>query len=100
MSPDLVDLLLKGGPTGIVIVLFILGWIYAKPAMDAKNEEITYLKQALADEKAAHLVTRQTHAEEIRAGLALSGEAAKTAVHLLTDLKSRDLPRELPRGPV
>lgn len=93
MSPDLLDALLKGGPTGIVIILFVLGWLFPRPAMDAKNQEIEYLKQALADEKAAHLATRQTHTEEIRTGLTLSGEAARTTVHLLTDLKA-----ELPRG--
>lgn len=89
VSPELIDILLKAGPTGIVVLLYSLGWIYPKPAMTQAEKEIEYLKQALAEERAAHATTRGAHAEKIQASLSASHENAQTTIHLLTDLKER-----------
>lgn len=89
MSPEVLDLLAKAGPTGLVVILYSLGWIAPKPTMDGKEREITYLKQALADERAARQAERETHRLENAGANAAALEAARTTEHLLTELKSR-----------
>lgn len=85
----LVDALLKWGPAGLVVLLFVIGWVYAKPSMDRAQEEIAWLRQALADERAARDAEREAHRLESAGANAAALEAARTTAHLLTDLRER-----------
>lgn len=89
---SLADVLIQAGPAGLVVVLFVIGWVVPKPAMDRAAAENAYLRQALADERAAREAERETHRLENAGANAASLEAARTAAHLLTDLRARNLP--------
>ncbi|MEU8279807.1 hypothetical protein ACFYOK_04590 [Microbispora bryophytorum] len=86
----LADALIKWGPAGLFVLLFVIGWIHAKPAMDSKEAEIAWLRQALADERAAREAERKTYHLETASANAAALEAAKTTAHLLTDLRERN----------
>ncbi len=95
---DLAAILINAGPAGLVILLYQLGWVTSKPAMERSDKaharEVTRLEKEverwrLLHEKEceAHATTRRAHEEEIRPGLQTSAEVARTAVHLLSAVK-------------
>ncbi|MEU8274902.1 hypothetical protein ACFYOK_29360 [Microbispora bryophytorum] len=88
----MVDVLLQAGAVGVAVLLFVLGWIAPKPSMDRADREIAYLRQALADERAAREAERETYRLESAGANAAALEAAKTTVHLLQDLRERNQP--------
>lgn len=89
---SLVDVLIQAGPAGLVVILFVFGWVVPKPTMTRAEAEIAYLRQALADERAAREAERETHRLENVGPNAAALEAARTTAHLLTDLRARNLP--------
>lgn len=89
MQPDIIGWLLQGGFAGGVLVLFLKGYLVAKPSMDRAEREIQRLIKALAAEQAAHETTRQARHLESTTSNAAALEAAKTTAHLLSDLKDR-----------
>ncbi|MGI5162605.1 hypothetical protein [Microbispora sp. CA-102843] len=88
----LVDVLVQGGAVGVALLLFVLGWIAPKPSMDRADREITYLRQALADERAAREADREVYRLETAGANAAAVEAARTTAHLLQDLRERNQP--------
>lgn len=89
MQPDVIGLLLNAGLAGLVLVLFLKGWLVPKPSMDRAEREIQRLYKALAAEQAAHETTRKAWHLETTTSNAAAIEAARTAAHLLGDLKDR-----------
>lgn len=88
-DPNVFGLLLNAGAAGILLFLFLKGWIVPKPSMDRAEREITYLKKALADERATSKAERETHRLESAPANAAALEAARTTAHLLAGLKDR-----------
>jgi hypothetical protein len=78
--------LLNAGLAGVVVVLFIRGWIVAKPGAERLEKEAERWRNLYKEEAAAHEATRRAHAEEIRPLLRAAVEAARTTEHLLDGL--------------
>lgn len=89
MPPDIIGVLLNAGLAGLVLLLFMKGWIVPKPSMDRAEREIQRLYKALYAEQSAHEKTRQARYLESSTTNAAALEAAKTAAHLLSDLHER-----------
>jgi hypothetical protein len=87
---NLADALIKWGPAGLVILLFVLGYITPRPGTQRLEQEAERWRQLYETERAAHETTRKAHAEEIRPILVAGVEAARTAEHLLTEVKAAD----------
>lgn len=85
VSPDVVTPLLQYGLPGLVVVLFLLGWLIPKGVYESVREERDKWRQAWETEQAAHQLTRATLAEaNARADAAV--EAARTAASTLRAL--------------
>ena len=89
-SVSLADALLNWGPAGVVIVLFLLGYITPRPGTQRLEQEAEQWRQMYETERAAHETTRKAHAEEIKPILRASAEAARTTEHLLTGVQAAD----------
>lgn len=84
---DLTTVLVNGGAAGVVILLYSLGWIAPKPAVDRLEKEADRWRELYEKECEAHDITRRAHTEEIRPALTAGTEAARTAAHLLGSIK-------------
>lgn len=88
-SPDVIGLLLNAGLAGIMLVLFLRGWIVPKPSADRLAKESDQWRKFYEQERAAHETTRRAHAEEIKAALQAAAEGSQIAAALLSELKGR-----------
>lgn len=88
LSPELIDLLLKAGPTGVVILLFVLGYVVPKPAADRMAADADRWRQAYETEHAAHETTRGALIDQAKAATAAIA-AAQTTEKLLSEIKQR-----------
>lgn len=88
MTPELIDWLLKAGPTGVVILLFVLGYVVPKPAADRQAAESDRWRQAYETEHAAHETTRLALIDQAKAATAAIA-AAQTTEKLLSEIKQR-----------
>ncbi|MEV8638080.1 hypothetical protein AB0395_41155 [Streptosporangium sp. NPDC051023] len=88
-DPNIIGVLLNAGLAGLVLVLFLRGLVVPKPTMDRTEKEVQRLIKALEAEQAAHEKTRQAWHLESTTANAAALEAARTAEHLLSDLKNR-----------
>ena len=80
---DVVTSLVQYGPAGLVVLLFVIGWIIPKPGAERLDQEVKRWRELYESERAAHAETRKAHAEEIRPMLRAAVEAARTTEHLL-----------------
>lgn len=86
MVPEALNPLLQYGLPGVVILLFLIGWLIPKSVYETLKSELAEVHKALATEQAAHQLTRATLAEANgRADAAV--EAARTAAATLQALK-------------
>lgn len=86
MVPEVLNPLLQYGLPGVVILLFLIGWIIPKSVYETLKTELAEVHKALATEQAAHQLTRATLAEANgRADAAV--EAARTAASTLQALR-------------
>lgn len=86
MVPEVLNPLLQYGLPGVVILLFLVGWIIPKSMYETLKSELAEVHKALATEQAAHQLTRATLAEANgRADVAV--EAARTAASTLKALQ-------------
>lgn len=89
MQPDILGVLLNAGLAGLVLVLFLKGWLYGKPSMDKAGKDADQWRKLYETERAAHELTRKGHTEETRAALTSAAEGSQTAAALLAEIKSR-----------
>lgn len=86
VTPDIVSPLFQYGLPGLIVALFLLGWLIPKGVYETLKTELAEVHKALATEQAAHQLTRATLAEANgRADAAV--EAARTTVSTLQALK-------------
>lgn len=85
-NPDIWGALLQYGLPGIVVALFLLGWLIPRGAYDAVKDDRDQWRKAFETEREAHVITRSALAEANgRADAAV--EAAKTAAGTLAALQ-------------
>ena len=83
--PDVVTPLLQYGLPGLVVALFLLGWLIPKGVHESVKAERDQWRKAWETEQSAHQITRSALAEANgRADAAV--EAAKTAAATLSAL--------------
>ncbi|MFF0867616.1 hypothetical protein ACFYUV_38045 [Nonomuraea sp. NPDC003560] len=96
MQPDIIQWLLgTGGVGGGLLVLFLKGYLAAKPHLDALRAEITQWRKLYESERAAHDLTRKAHAEGARAELLAAAEGSRAALAMMEEIKARQ--SEAPR---
>ena len=88
-DPQIIGFLLNAGAAGVLLVLFLKGWIAPKPSTDRMARESERWRQLYEKERAAHETTRKAHAEEITAALHAAAEGSRIAAALLSELKGR-----------
>lgn len=88
-DPNVLGLLLNAGAAGVLLFLFLKGWIVPKPSADRQVKESERWRQLYLTERAAHETTRKAHAEETRAVLVAGAEGSQMAAALLSELKTR-----------
>lgn len=86
-DPNILGLLANAGLAGLVLLLFLRGWIVAKPAVDRMTRDADRWRRLYETERTAHETTRKAHAEETRAYLVASAEGAQVAAAVLTAIK-------------
>lgn len=89
MLPDgnLIGVLLNAGLAGLVLLLFLRGWITPKPGVDQMAREADRWRKLYETERAAHNLTRKAYAEETRAALQAASEGTQVAAALLAEIK-------------
>lgn len=92
---NLIGVLLNAGLAGLVLLLFLRGWITPKPGSDQLTREAERWRKLYESERTAHDLTRKAHAEETRAALQAASEGTQVAAALLAEIKSRQ--SEAPR---
>lgn len=86
VAPDFVTPLLQYGLPGVVVVLFLMGWLIPKGVHESVKAERDQWRKAWETEQAAHQLTRSALSEANgRAEAAV--EAAKTAAATLGALQ-------------
>jgi hypothetical protein len=88
-DPNILSYLLNAGLAGLVLVLFVKGFIVPKPSWDRMFKEMEQWRKLYESERAAHELTRKAHAEETRAALAAAAEGSQTATALLEEVRKR-----------
>lgn len=86
-DPNILGILANAGQAGLVLLLFLRGWIVPKPAVDRMTRDADRWRRLYESERAAHETTRKAHVEEIRAHLAAGAEGAQVAAAVLTAIK-------------
>lgn len=88
VSPDIISVLTGVGPVGVLLVLFLFGFVYSKHSYEKLEADREYLRTALEKEQEAHRVTREAL---ILAGQRADAavEAATTANNILTGFQRR-----------
>lgn len=84
-ATDFFSPLLQYGPLGIIVILFLTGWVVSKSVYDSIKEERDNWRKAFETEQAAHQITRDASVESNRRGDA-AVEAARTAAATLNAL--------------
>lgn len=85
---DLATVLINSGPVGIVVLLFVLGWIVPKPTVDRMGVDKDQWRQLYETERSAHETTRKALVDQAAAATAAIA-AAQTTEKLLSELKQR-----------
>ncbi|AQZ67645.1 unnamed protein product [[Actinomadura] parvosata subsp. kistnae] len=88
-DPNIISYLLNAGFGGVILFLFLKGYVFGKPSMDKETRTADQWRKLYETERAAHELTRKGHAEETRAALQSAAEGSKTAAVLLAEIKSR-----------
>ncbi|MEV0586310.1 hypothetical protein [Nonomuraea sp. NPDC050310] len=88
-DPNIIGLLLNAGLAGLILALFVKGWITAKPHIDRLAKESETWRKLYETERAAHDLTRQAHAEETKAALEAATEGTQVANVLLAEIRAR-----------
>jgi uncharacterized protein YggE len=93
LVPDatVTSVLIQAGFGGLVLLLFVRGWLAAKPALDQKDREIEYLRTSLEGEKAAHADTRAANVELAKSAMTAVA-ATETMTQILVEIRDRQRP--------
>jgi hypothetical protein len=94
-DPNIIGALLNAGVAGLLLFLFVKGWIVPKPTVDRMTRDMERWRKLYDTERAAHELTRKAHAEEVKATLQASVEGSQTTAALLSEMKTRQ--SEAPR---
>jgi hypothetical protein len=90
-DPNIIGVLLNAGLAGLLLVLFVKGWITPKPGSDRLVKEAEQWRKLYESERAAHELTRKAHIEESRAALQAASEGTQVAAVLLAEIKQRQI---------
>ena len=88
-DPNVIGVLLNAGLAGLLLFLFVKGWISSKPHVDRLAKEAEAWRKLYETERAAHDLTRQAHADETKAALQAATEGTQVANALLAEIKTR-----------
>lgn len=88
-DPNIIGVLLNAGLAGLLLVLFVKGYVAAKPYVDRLAREAEQWRKLYESERASHELTRKGHAEETRAALSAAAEGSQTAMALLEEIRKR-----------
>lgn len=88
-DPNLISYLLNAGLAGVLLVLFLKGWVTPKPGTDRMVKEAEQWRMLYETERQAHELTRKAHAEEMKSALQAAAEGTQTAAALLAQIKAR-----------
>lgn len=84
-TPDILNPLLQYGLPGVMIALFVFGWLIPKGVHESMKDERDNWRKAFETEQAAHQLTRDAGVESGRRTEA-AVEAARTAAATLNAL--------------
>lgn len=90
-DPNILGIIANAGLAGLLLLLFLRGWIAPKPTVDRMARDGDRWRRLYESERAAHDLTRKAHEEKTEAAALANAEGAQIAAALLTEIKARQI---------